>query len=698
MDLYYENPDRALKAGIDKEKGEAVKLDKQMLNRIIAVKLASLGFATPKEKFEKCTTDILLFRQYALQSRVLENNLCPIDKRVQEFLDDALSSTGESVKLPRQSFVVDMYGLARELSLPDSGQNFHNSEVSSYKLDNGVLHNPISDKRTTKGVFHVAEYGLPIPGDKIAVPTVTYARLLKAALKPPRALNVLPFTSNWEKPVESMVSLHIRPLLCPEVPNMTHEKRSEIRFLVPGGLVANLDFVENIFGNAGDPHLPENDAGLDTQGWSGTTGFVVLAPHLKTLKKKELGLPHIDEASEAQKRSGMCWSDPEESYNNGKPFKITLRDIRGIMVTILADNYFGYCKKEVKTQIGLSANIFGLCEEEHAGGALAFKSINLGDVFHPQPRYMSVVDPKEKVIGKTNLNESLKLLGNSVTVHPEGYASDKKYPNIHIMPEDMIADLRTQKASWMSEGKEHSIRILPGHVYIYPNGFKIHVAKNPNACWNLVGTLAEATYCHKPSTVSGGGKSEISKSLTDAVVYGPVFISEFEKDMDWVDRIISRDYKGCFLPKFAPFNSDPSRPILSEERTLGSVIKLLTPDDIYTDEHLSFINDIPKRICAVVFAIKQHYKPEWGKEWRSHFSVDITNGELGHELKVDGREIVGYYLRVGFEKNGTRRNYKLRQDFVPASKVQMEVRIDMAIWAIKMIASHRADFHCILVC
>jgi hypothetical protein len=25
----------------------------------------------------------------------------------------------------------------------------------------------------------------------------------------------------------------------------------------------------------------------------------------------------------------------------------------------------GYCKKEVKTQIGLSANIFGLAEEEH---------------------------------------------------------------------------------------------------------------------------------------------------------------------------------------------------------------------------------------------------------------------------------------------------------------------------------------------
>ena len=35
----------------------------------------------------------------------------------------------------------------------------------------------------------------------------------------------------------------------------------EIRFFAPGNLVSNLDFVESIFGNGGDPVLPENDAG-----------------------------------------------------------------------------------------------------------------------------------------------------------------------------------------------------------------------------------------------------------------------------------------------------------------------------------------------------------------------------------------------------------------------------------------------------
>ena len=55
------------------------------------------------------------------------------------------------------------------------------------------------------------------------------------------------------------------------------------------------------------------------------------------------------------------------------------------MVTIIADNYFGYCKKEVKTQISFAANLFGSCEEEHAGGAIAFPTYVLGQDFYGGP-------------------------------------------------------------------------------------------------------------------------------------------------------------------------------------------------------------------------------------------------------------------------------------------------------------------------
>ena len=42
---------------------------------------------------------------------------------------------------------------------------------------------------------------------------------------------------------------------------------------------------------------------------------------------------------------------------------------------------------------------------------------------------------------------------------------------------------------------------------------------------------------HKPCTVSGGGKSEISKPITDAILTGPVFVADMKRDFDQVVRI-----------------------------------------------------------------------------------------------------------------------------------------------------------------
>ena len=72
----------------------------------------------------------------------------------------------------------------------------------------------------------------------------------------------------------------------------------EIRFFAPGSLVSNLDFVETIFGNGGDPHLAINDAALDIEHWTGHTGCIILAPQLTQLRKKDIGLPHFDDATE----------------------------------------------------------------------------------------------------------------------------------------------------------------------------------------------------------------------------------------------------------------------------------------------------------------------------------------------------------------------------------------------------------------
>ena len=144
----------------------------------------------------------------------------------------------------------------------------------------------------------------------------------------------------------------------------------EIRFFAPGSLVSNLDFVESIFGNGGDPYLPENDAALDVDALDRTHAAASSWRRIwSACTRKSLGLPHVSEATERQRATACAGSDEDELYNDGSAFKVACRDARGVMVTLIADNYFGYCKKEVKTQISFAANLFGLCEEEHAGGA-----------------------------------------------------------------------------------------------------------------------------------------------------------------------------------------------------------------------------------------------------------------------------------------------------------------------------------------
>ena len=56
--------------------------------------------------------------------------------------------------------------------------------------------------------------------------------------------------------------------------------------------------------------------------------------------------------------------------------------------------------------------------------------------------------------------------------------------------------------------------------------------------WRLIGTEAEGTFCHKPCTVSGGGKSEISKSISGSLISGPLFVEDINHDLDLCRRDI----------------------------------------------------------------------------------------------------------------------------------------------------------------
>ncbi|MGK0189615.1 MAG: hypothetical protein ACI9R3_005432 [Verrucomicrobiales bacterium] len=637
----------------------------------INLKLAARGFPIVGEEkdFPFLEMGRSLLANFQEKLRLLADHLCPTDQRIDSFLREYLADVPDAALdrnspfVPPAALVLERHGISRLLSLPQDRDSFESDIVSSYRVAQGVCHNPAKDRRTTAGVFHIAEGGLPVPGDKLSVPKETFARLLQHALNPPADLLTIPFTATQERPARAFVSLLLRPVIRPEVPGICPESSMEVRFFAPGNLVSNLDFVESIFGNAGDPNLPENNAALDTEHWSGHTGCVILAPHLVKLRKKDLGLPHTSNATEKQKSDGMCWDDDSELYNNGGAFKITCRDHRGVIVTLIADNYFGYCKKEVKTQISYATNLYGGAEEEHAGGTIAFPSFDHGAYFSLN-REVTQLDH--------TFDDVVEVLGDSIDVQPEGYAIDRKFSNIYYVPETTEVDLDQQRVSWQSDAV-HALRLQPGITYVYPSGYKVQMIQPTiGQSWRIIGTQAEGTFCHKPCTVSGGGKSEISKALQDAMRVAPVIVPEFQQTMDRVKELTEMNYWDRFHhPRIRP---EQSRPLLDPRRSLGSALRLLTPDDQFTDKYNDYVRSLPRQVIDMALLVKRYYREDWGTwdEWRDRFTVDVVDGQPGFEIKYRNQHIVARYLRVGFAADGLWRMFSLRKDFLPASKLQRE--------------------------
>lgn len=643
------------------------------LARYINLKLAALGQPVSQRTADPGFIDLAgpLLRNYNQKNQLLRGRLCPADVRIQAFLDSYLAGVlpEGTPRLPSTTLVLDRPGLARVMSLPPSMDMIASPYVRSWRIRQGILHNPKSDRRTTKGIFHIAEGGLPVPADKIAVPKVAYASLLARALMPPADVQELPFTADQDHQVRLFVTLLLRPLVCPAT--ATEPARSmEIRFFAPASLVSNLDFVERIFGNAGDPDLPENDAALDVMHWTGHTGCVILAPHLVGVRSKEAGLPHYDLATERQRRDGMCWKNEDEIYNGGTPFKITARDRRGVMVTILADNYYGYCKKEVKTQISYAANLFGMCEEEHAGGALAFPAYVLGQ------QYLA---GRTVLIKDVKFEQAMQWLGPRVECKPQRYAVDRRFKGIYYVPENAEFSVLDGRVQWpMPNGGTYQLTLRSGEAYVMPWGTKIRLEKQIEGTqWRLVASRADGVLCHKPCTVSGGGKSEISKSIASIILKGPVFVRDFHRDIEQVAEILARDFSAIYKRTIS--GSRAQRPILSTDRSIGSVIKLMTPSPDYTDQYNEWLATISHTVRQLLITLKRYYQPEWGDDWQRYFSVDRINGLPGHELKFNDQKLLGNYLRMGYDPDGSWRIFKLRPDFNPADKVQFEDDITASV-------------------
>ena len=167
------------------------------------------------------------------------------------------------------------------MSLPLGGDTFARPICSRIVCRREFCTIPRATAAPRKGIFHIVEGGLPVPADKLAVPKQTFAALLAAALQ------------SAGRSADAAVHCRSERVRCvclfrcccgrssAPPPERDPQKTMEIRFFAPGSLVSNLDFVEGIFGNGGDPYLPENDAALDVMHWTGHTGCVIVAPHLR---------------------------------------------------------------------------------------------------------------------------------------------------------------------------------------------------------------------------------------------------------------------------------------------------------------------------------------------------------------------------------------------------------------------------------
>src|ERR1700722_2886867 len=119
------------------------------LIQYLQLKLAALGQLASSFGADAPLLQIArpLLRNHYEKERRLGSHLCPVDARIQSFLDGYLTDAYPHPVLPRlpaSTFILDRPGLARAMSLPPDSNCFSSPYLRSYRVLQGVLHNPSS--------------------------------------------------------------------------------------------------------------------------------------------------------------------------------------------------------------------------------------------------------------------------------------------------------------------------------------------------------------------------------------------------------------------------------------------------------------------------------------------------------------------------------------------------------------------------
>ena len=124
--------------------------------------------------------------------------------------------------------------------------------------------------------------------------------------------------------------------------------------------------------------------------------------------------------------------------------------------------------------------------------------------------------------------------------------------------------------------------------------------------------------------------------------------------MDSVTAILDGLFPG--LPRGIPSN-DTARPILTSSARWGRSSSCSPLRQEYTDR-LQRVDPQSPQPPSRSSRVKRYYRPEWGDDWREHFTVDRINGHLGHELKLDGQKLRQHYCASATIRDGSWRMFK----------------------------------------
>src|SRR5208337_4871179 len=100
--------------------------------------------------------------------------------------------------------------------------------------------------------------------------------------------------------------------------------------------------------------------------------------------------------------------------------------------------------------------------------ALAFATYVIGQEFHAGHAVSLRMVP---------YSEAMKLLDGMVDPRPEGYAVDRRFPEIHYLPENAEFHVLQGVIGWPHEGRAVTIPLRARELYFLPNGYRLRLEK-----------------------------------------------------------------------------------------------------------------------------------------------------------------------------------------------------------------------------